>query len=146
MKDLRSILILWTTASLLSSCGDGDFQVNPTAGEASTASGSTPAPTTAQEYFQQNLFDIMVLGATTKQCIGCHPVNAARAKYFQLNAGDFSASYNFIGARKQSVQLGTYADSSAATLADKMAQNHQTFQGWTAAEKALITTWTAFTP
>lgn len=146
MKILVSWMSLVVGGILMSSCGDGEFQVNPTAGEASTASGSTPTPTTAQEYFQQNIFDLMVLGSATKQCIGCHPVNAARAKYFQLNAGDFSASYNFISARKQSVQIGTYADTSAATIADKMAQNHQTFQGWSTEEKAFITTWTAFTP
>jgi hypothetical protein len=144
---LKHFFWLALVFSVCAACGDGDFRVNPTAGNRSNSSGGQ-TPATADQFFTQRLYPLMLASTGAKGCIGCHPPDETRPQYFQISAASAATSLLYANARKTTVTQGTYADEFSKTLQEQMEANHPNvgsgFGAWTDAEKERVTEWTNF--
>lgn len=149
-------LLLAGSLALLIACGSGDYTINPDGGLESqvgdtTAGGTTSGGTTAgttgatpQQYFTDNLWPIMKL-TSGKGCAsgGCHNLQTPQT-FYQVDPASASNSWNWASVRRKSVDTSTgYARSSSVTLRSRKNSNHNSFQNWTSADKALIDAWVA---
>jgi len=144
MKLRLEILLLLLGAT---SCGTGDYRMNPTAGTLSDLSDSTP--TNAKDFFKVKLLPIMTAPTGSKHCTGCHARGASQdpsQKPFQIDATDKDFSWNYAKVRRiDPVQNTDFSVAGGLTLKVLIVDQNHNNVGWSASEKALVNQWVALT-
>ena len=144
MKFRFEILLLLIGAT---SCGTGDFRMNPSAGTLSELSDSTP--TNAKDFFKEKLFPIMTAPTGSKHCTGCHSRGASQdpsTKPFQIDASDKDFSWNYAKVRRLSPVVETaFSVAGGSTLQKLIVDDNHNSVNWTASEKALVNQWVSLT-
>jgi hypothetical protein len=127
-------------------CGSGDYTIDPNAGLESESGGTTGGTggAAAQTFFTDNLWPIMKFTSGTG-CAngGCHGnISASPQTFFKVDATSASNSWNWSGVRRKRVDRTTgFAGVSSVTLKARKDGGHNTFQNWSAAQKALLEDW-----
>lgn len=150
---MKYYFLLLFSLSLLPACGDGNINVDSTAGTPSVIGGET-TDKTPLEYFRDEIFPIISESSLANggcASSGCHLVNSAAQSaqtFFQVDPDSADISWNWASVRRTSITDTDYSVSSGSSKAQllrtQIEANHKN-TNWTAVQKSKMETWSAIT-